>query len=89
MSQTTKSAIEQLPGTHLALVTGATGGIGKATCHALAHLGISIAAHYHAAKDDAEVLVEELKQKYNVRAACFQADMGDYDAVSPNSHPLP
>lgn len=70
------------PDTHLALITGATGGIGKATCHVLARLGVSIAVHYHSAKDGAETLVEELRQKYSVRAECFQADMGDFDAVS-------
>ncbi|ETN39934.1 uncharacterized protein HMPREF1541_06161 [Cyphellophora europaea CBS 101466] len=69
------------PDTHLALITGATGGIGRATCHALARLGISVAAHFNAAKDDAEVLVQELTEQYQVRAACFQADLGDYDAV--------
>jgi 3-oxoacyl-[acyl-carrier protein] reductase len=83
MSDTTFS-----PDSHLALITGATGGIGKATCHTLARLGISIAAHYHAAKDDAMALVEELRHKYSVRAECFQTDMGDFDAVSwRGTHP--
>jgi NADP-dependent 3-hydroxy acid dehydrogenase YdfG len=65
---------------HLALVTGATGGIGKATCLALAALGCSIAVHYNAAADDATDLVRQLEEK-GVRAKAFQADLGKYDDV--------
>ncbi|KAG0645175.1 ACP reductase [Hyphodiscus hymeniophilus] len=46
---------------HLALVTGASGGIGKATCRALATLGCSIAVHYHSSQEVANALVEELR----------------------------
>ncbi|OAL36661.1 hypothetical protein AYO20_03993 [Fonsecaea nubica] len=63
---------------HLALVTGATGGIGKATCLALAHLNCSIAVHYHSASDTAETLVAQLKSM-NVRASAFRADLSSYD----------
>ncbi|KAH0833625.1 hypothetical protein AYO21_10915 [Fonsecaea monophora] len=63
---------------HLALVTGATGGIGKATCLALAHLNCSIAVHYHSASDTAESLVAQLKSM-NVRASAFRADLSSYD----------
>ncbi|OAP54724.1 hypothetical protein AYL99_11172 [Fonsecaea erecta] len=63
---------------HLALVTGATGGIGKATCLALAHLKCSIAVHYHSASDTAESLVAQLKGM-NVRASAFRADLSSYD----------
>ena len=48
---------------HLALVTGATGGIGKATCLALAALGCSIAVHYNSAADTAEQVVKQLGPK--------------------------
>jgi FlaA1/EpsC-like NDP-sugar epimerase len=82
---TTMTESEYHPDRDLALITGATGGIGKATCHKLACMGISIAAHYHAAKDVAEALVEELRTDYSVRADCFQADMGDYEEVRPAS----
>lgn len=74
---------------HIALITGATGGIGTATCHALARLGYSaIAVHYHKAQQDAEELVKALEDSENgeknvtVRAAAFQADLSKYDEVS-------
>jgi 3-oxoacyl-[acyl-carrier protein] reductase len=65
---------------HLALVTGATGGIGKATCLALAALGCSVAVHYNSAADDAAELVRQLEAK-GVRAQAFQADLGRYEDV--------
>jgi 3-oxoacyl-[acyl-carrier protein] reductase len=48
---------------HLALITGTTGDIGKATCLALAALGCSIAVHYNSAADTAASLVDNLKAK--------------------------
>ncbi|CZR56198.1 related to 3-ketoacyl-acyl carrier protein reductase [Phialocephala subalpina] len=65
---------------HLALVTGASGGIGRATCLALANLGCSIAVHYHSSKDKADSLIEELKKK-GVRAEAFKADLTKYEEV--------
>ena len=65
---------------HLALVTGASGGIGKATCLALATMGCSIAVHYHSSTAIAEDLVKELKGK-GVRAEAFIADLTKYDEV--------
>jgi len=66
---------------HLALVTGATGGIGKSTCRTLAALGCDVAVHYHRAAGTAEQLVAELKS-VKVEAKAFQADLNDYDDVS-------
>jgi 3-oxoacyl-[acyl-carrier protein] reductase len=66
---------------HLALVTGASGGIGKATCLALASMGCSIAVHYHSSIEKADTLVRELKTK-GVKAEGFKADLTNYDEVS-------
>ena len=66
---------------HLVLITGATGGIGSATCHALASLGCSIAVHFNSAASTAESLVDDLRTKHNVKAEHFQADLSNYDGV--------
>ena len=66
---------------HLALITGATGGIGSATSHALASLGCSIAVHFNSAASTAENLAAELRIRYNVKADHFQADLSNYDGV--------
>lgn len=66
---------------HLALVTGASGGIGKATCKALAALGCSVAVHYHSSAEVANTLVNELKGK-GVRSEAFKADLTNYEEVS-------
>jgi len=63
---------------HVALITGATGGIGYATCKALAALKCNIAVHYNANSAKATELVSAL-QGQGVRAASFQADLSSYD----------
>ena len=70
---------------HLALITGATGGIGRATCLALASLNCSLAIHYHSASSTAESLIADLRSK-GVRAEAFQADLRQYDGVRELHH---
>ncbi|KIJ47900.1 hypothetical protein M422DRAFT_28696 [Sphaerobolus stellatus SS14] len=64
----------------LALITGCTGGIGKATAQSLATKGASIAVHYNAAEETAQSLVKEL-QALGVTAVSFKADLSSYQAV--------
>jgi 3-oxoacyl-[acyl-carrier protein] reductase len=65
---------------HLALVTGATGGIGKATCLKLAAEGCNIAVHFNSAESTAEGLIRQLKES-GVQAEAFQADLRNYAEV--------
>ena len=56
----------------LALVTGATGGIGSACCTALAAEGFAIAVHYNRNADAARRLTGELPDSF-----ALQADLGE------------
>jgi 3-oxoacyl-[acyl-carrier protein] reductase len=68
----------------VAIVTGATGGIGKATCRLLASLGCSVGIHFHSDFKTAGDLVLELDDAYGATGSKFgavEADMGDYEEV--------
>lgn len=71
---------------HIALVTGATGGIGKAVSRLLASMGCSVCLHYNSDEATASQLLQELKSTYSEKHdssfMICQADMGNYDSVS-------
>lgn len=46
----------------IALVTGGSGGIGRATCLALAAKGAAVAVHYHARHDAADEVVSAIRE---------------------------
>jgi 3-oxoacyl-[acyl-carrier protein] reductase len=70
----------------IALVTGATGGIGKAICRLLASEGCSIALHYKSDMSGAYSLAKELEKAYcqshETKFVVCEADMANYDEVS-------
>ena len=73
----------------IALVTGATGGIGTSICRILAENGASIGIHYKDDQDTAISLLEELKEVcmhvYGSKFVTYKADLGNYEEVSPSS----
>jgi NAD(P)-dependent dehydrogenase (short-subunit alcohol dehydrogenase family) len=60
----------------LALVTGASRRIGRASALHLASLGFAVAIHYEHSHDDAEEVVREIKAMGG-HAQAFQADLSD------------
>lgn len=65
----------------VALVTGASGGIGEAIAQALAAEGCSIAVHYHRNAAAAQRIAAELVARHGVRAIALGADLRDEEAT--------
>ena len=64
----------------VAVITGASSGIGQGIAEAFAREGADIVVNYLKSKDRAESIVDEIK-KSGRRAIAVQADMGDEDAI--------
>jgi glucose 1-dehydrogenase len=57
------------------VVTGASSGIGRAIARAFAAAGASVLVHYHSHREDADQLVDEIRQQGGT-AHAFEADLG-------------
>ena len=65
----------------VALITGSSRGIGKATAIELASRGYDIVVNYHYSKNKAEDLAEYLRQQFGVKVECFCADVSNESDV--------
>lgn len=65
----------------LALVTGASGGIGAEICRRLASMGFDLVVHYHNNKNAAALLCTELQKRNGVSATAIKADLSDREQV--------
>src|SRR5258706_15180637 len=64
---------DSLPG-RVALVTGGSQGIGRATCIELAARGAAVAVHYRTHAEDAEAVAAQIREAGG-KAVAVQADM--------------
>lgn len=64
----------------VAFVTGAAGGIGKATAHKLASRGVSVVV-VDMNEVEGKKVVDELVQKWNVRSKFLKVDITQEEAV--------
>ncbi|HIF50191.1 MAG TPA: glucose 1-dehydrogenase [Thiotrichaceae bacterium] len=64
----------------IAVITGASSGIGRGIAEAFAREGADVVVNYLKSKDSAESLVEEIKQSGR-RAIAVQADMANEDDI--------
>jgi 3-oxoacyl-[acyl-carrier protein] reductase len=65
----------------LAVVTGASGELGRMITRTLADCGADVVIHYHGAQAKAEALLKEVRAK-GVRAMTVQADIGNVKSVT-------
>jgi 3-oxoacyl-[acyl-carrier protein] reductase len=65
----------------IALVTGASRGLGRSIASTLAQAGATVIVNYHANQAAAEAVVQEIEQQHG-RAFALQADVADAAAVT-------
>lgn len=63
------------------LVTGGSKGIGAEICRELAACGADVFINYYSHKEDAEILANEIQEKYKVKACVGGADVSKSDQV--------
>lgn len=73
------------PEGRVALVTGASRGIGRAVALMLARAGVAVAVNYRERRQEADSVVESI-QKSGGRAIAFGADVANGSAVSDMVH---
>jgi len=65
----------------VALVTGASSGIGRSTAMALAAAGADVALNYFSMADAAEATADDIRSKHGRRALLFPVDISQVEAV--------
>lgn len=60
-----------------ALITGASRGIGAAIAKAMAEAGADVAVVFNSGSEKAEAVCSEIKEKYGVKAVCYQCNVAD------------
>jgi len=64
-----------------AVITGGTGELGRTMVRELASCGANVAICYYSQEQAAQMLKEEVEQKYGVKAVAVYADVTDFDSV--------
>jgi len=65
----------------IALITGSSGGIGRATAIALGKEGYTLALHYNTASESTVLDLKDAIKDFCPQFETFQADLSDFDAV--------
>lgn len=75
-------AVKKVSNGKTVLITGGAGKRGASVAHAFASRGYDVIVHCNASAAQATHLVEELKQKYHVKASYFRADFNSYEETA-------